>query len=156
MISTPWPQRTPGSEPSFSIAAQIHISQGNNARGLEDLDAYLGEAIQRDPREWVIHGLRGHLLRDRYQQLPLDKRRQPSGMALLSLSIAELGRAVSLGGRAHDLFDDLGAMLEHTGQLKQAILAYSKGLELAPKNAKMLIKRGWAFEIINQHEPGLG
>jgi len=95
------------------------------------------------------------LLRDRYQQLPLDKRRQPSGLALLSLSAAELGKAVTLGGRAHDLFDDLGAMLEHAGRHDQAILAYSKGLELAPKDAKILIKRGWAFELLNQHGKAL-
>jgi len=42
-------------------------------------------------------------------------------------------------------------MLEHAGRLDQAILAYSKGLELAPKDAKMLIKRGWAFEVLTQH-----
>jgi len=42
-------------------------------------------------------------------------------------------------------------MLEHAGRRDQAILSYSKGLELAPKDAKMLIKRGWALELLNQH-----
>jgi tetratricopeptide (TPR) repeat protein/predicted Ser/Thr protein kinase len=135
----------------FLYRAQLQISQGDNDHGLEDLDTYLDEGSQRDPRVWVSHGLRGHLLRDRYQQLPLDKRRQPSGLALLSLSVAELGKAVTLGGRASDLFDDLGAMLEHAGRPGQAILSYSQGLELAPKDAKLLVKRGWAFELLKQH-----
>ncbi|MFI5461284.1 MAG: hypothetical protein ACHRXM_38260 [Isosphaerales bacterium] len=139
----------------FLYRAQLHISQGSNDRGLDDLDAYLDNGSQRDLRVWVIHGLRGHLLRDRYQQLPLDKRRQPSGLALLSLSVTELGKAVTLGGRAHDLFDDLGAMLEHAGRRDQAILAYSKGLELAPKDAKMMVKRGWALELLHQHGKAL-
>jgi len=139
----------------FLYRAQLHISQGDNDRGLKDLDTYLDEGSQRDPRVWVIHGLRGHLLRDRYQQLPLDKRSQPSGLALLSLSVGELAKAVTLGGRAYDLFDDLGAMLEHAGRRDQAILAYSKGLELAPKDAKMLIKRGWALELLNQPSKAL-
>ncbi len=102
----------------FLYRAQIHISQGDNDRGLEDLDAYLDLGSEHDPRVWVIHGRRGHLLRDRYQQLPLDKRLQPSGVALLSLSVAELGKAVTLGGRAYDLFDDLGAMLEHADRVR--------------------------------------
>ena len=68
------------------------------------------------------------------------------------MSVAELGKAVASGGRTYDLFDDLGAMLEHAGQFDQAILAYSKGLELAPNNAKLLLKRGWTLELFNQHE----
>ena len=136
----------------FLYRAQIHIARGDNERGLKDLDTYLDIGKGRDLLAWANHGLRGHLLRDRYQQLPLDKRRQPAGLALLSLSVAELGKAVASGGRTYDLFDDLGAMLEHAGRFDQAILAYSKGLELAPNNAKLLIKRGWTLELLNQHE----
>jgi tetratricopeptide (TPR) repeat protein len=141
----------PRSRTVFLYRAQVHISQGKIDRGLHDLDAYLNVESQRDPRAWVVHGLRGHLLRDLFQQLPLKKRRQPSGMALLSLAVAELGSAVASGGRAHDLFDDLGATLEHAGQVDQAILAYTRALELAPKDTKILVKRGWARELLNQH-----
>ena len=66
--------------------------------------------------------------------------------------IAELGKAVASGGQTYDLFDDLGAMMEHASRFDQAILAYSKGLELAPNNAKLLLKRGWALELLSQHE----
>ena len=136
----------------FLYRAEVHIARGDNERGLRDLDTYLDIDNRRDLRAWVNHGLRGHLLRDRYQQLPLDKRQQPAGLALLSLSVAELGSAVSSGGQTYDLFDDLGAMMEHAGRFDQAILAYSKGLELAPNYAKLLLKRGWALELFNQHE----
>jgi tetratricopeptide (TPR) repeat protein len=68
---------------------------------------------------------------------------------------ADAGSILALGDQAYDLFDDLGAMLEHAGQIDQAILAYSKGLNLAPKNAKLLVKRGWASELLNQHGKAL-
>jgi tetratricopeptide (TPR) repeat protein len=139
----------------FLYRAQIHIARGDDELGIKDLDAYLEIGNRRDLRAWVHHGLRGHLLRDRYQQLPLDKRRQPAGLALLSLSVAELGKAVASGGRTYDLFDDLGAMMEHAGRLDQAILVYSKGLEIAPTSLKMRLKRGWALESLDQHERAL-
>ena len=121
----------------FLYRAQIHISQGDNDRGLKDLDTYLVDLGNgRDPRAWVIHGLRGHLLRDRYQQLPLDKRRQPAGVALLSLAVAELGKAVASGGQAYDLFDDLGAMMEHASRLRPGHPCLLKGAGARPQQCE--------------------
>ncbi|MFO0910366.1 MAG: hypothetical protein U0794_18810 [Isosphaeraceae bacterium] len=42
-------------------------------------------------------------------------------------------------------------MCEHAGRLPDAIRAYSAGLAVSPKDAKLLIKRGWALEMGYQH-----
>ena len=46
---------------------------------------------------------------------------------MLPLALAELHKAVKLGGNDAGLFDDLGAVLEHAGRLDQAIVAYTRG-----------------------------
>ena len=126
----------PRIRPVYLTGRRSISPRATTTRGLEDLDTYLDRDNRRDPRVWVIHGLRGHLLRDLYQQLPLDKRRQPSGWPLLSLSVTELGKAVAMGGRADDLFDDLGAMLEHAGRIDQAIARLLQGPGARPQGCR--------------------
>jgi Flp pilus assembly protein TadD len=69
---------------------------------------------------------------------------------MLEVALAELFKAVQMGGKEAGLFDDLGAVLEHAGRLDQAIVAYSRGIAIAPDFAKLRIKRGWAWEQLNQ------
>jgi serine/threonine protein kinase/Flp pilus assembly protein TadD len=133
----------------------IHLANGDVPRGLADLDAYIALVRRDDPRGWEIHGLRGRLLRFRYSELPQEKRRGATGRATLELALAELSKAVQMGGAEAALFDDLGAVLEHVGRLDQAILAYTRGIASAPDFAKLRIKRGWAWEQLNQHEKAL-
>jgi Flp pilus assembly protein TadD len=71
---------------------------------------------------------------------------------MLAVAQAELYQAIQMGGKDAGLFDDLGAVLEHGGRLDQAILAYSRGIASAPDFAKLRIKRGWAWEQLNQHD----
>ena len=71
---------------------------------------------------------------------------------MLEVALAELFQAVQKGGTDAGLYDDLGAVLEHAGRLDQAIVAYSRGIASAPDLAKLRIKRGWAWEQLNQHE----
>jgi Flp pilus assembly protein TadD len=71
---------------------------------------------------------------------------------MLELALTELDKAVAMGGRNAGVFDDLGAVLEHAGRLDQAIMAYTRGITAAPDFAKLRIKRGWAWELLNQHE----
>jgi tetratricopeptide (TPR) repeat protein len=101
------------------------------------------------------HGQHGRWLRLLYAGLPLEKRAKPEGRAIASLALDELKKAVEAGGRAAQLFDDLGAMHELLAHRDEAIAAYSKGLEIDPNHAKMRIKRGWAFESLNQHDKAL-
>jgi Flp pilus assembly protein TadD len=53
------------------------------------------------------------------------------------------------------VFGDLGAMMEHTGQLKKAVRAYSNGLILAPKDVKLLNKRAWAYDQLGKRDLAL-
>jgi len=81
----------------------------------------------------------------------------------------QLETAVKKGGRSAQLFRDLGASLEWLQQPRQAIDAYTKGLELAADDATLRVMRAWAklsvgdadgavkdFEYVAQKHPGLG
>jgi serine/threonine protein kinase/Tfp pilus assembly protein PilF len=135
--------------------ARIHIAQGNNDKALADVDAFLaaGHAPERDG--WELHGLRGSELRNIYTELPEDERQKKAGQAMAALAVAELQAAVEKGGRKAVLFEDLGAMLELTGKLDDAIAAYSKGLELAPRNVVLLNLRGMAYLNTSQFDKAL-
>ncbi len=151
----------PGFRPVHLLRARILIAQGKDARGLEDLDAYLGDrpladaAWWRPARRWEIHARRGRLLRLLHAELPADQRRKPSGQALASLALVELRKALDAGGQAAEVYDDLGALLEMTNKPKEAVAAYGKGVDIAPRDVKLLNKRGWAQDAIGQPERAL-
>ncbi len=143
----------PRFRPVYESRAVIFFALGRDQQAFEDLDTYLADGRQLDRDGWEFHGYRGSALRYLYQGLPLAKRMLPSGRGMANLALGELRQAVALGGRHWKLYDDLGAMYEHTGQLKQAIDAYSKGVELNPNEVKLRNKRAWAFEQLNGHQP---
>ncbi|MFO0952513.1 MAG: tetratricopeptide repeat protein [Isosphaeraceae bacterium] len=129
----------------------VYLARGDVTATLADLDAYIKLARKVDPDGWEIHGLRGRILRFIHAQIPLGQRSGPAGRAALNLAVSELMKAVQKGGRASGVFDDLGAMMEHAGRLPDAVRAYSAGLAAAPRDVKLLIKRGWALELAKQH-----
>ncbi len=139
----------------YLFRSQIYIAKGDNVRALKDLDAYLAHDGKIDRRPWEVHGLRGGELRYLYAELPPEKRKATAGKAMLTLAVAELNEAVKLGAQEAEVFNDLGAMLELTGQVDEAILAYSNGLKLAPRDVRLLNKRGWAYDGVNQRDKAL-
>jgi serine/threonine protein kinase/Flp pilus assembly protein TadD len=143
---------SPGFRSVYLDRPLIYLSRKDIPRALADLDTYLSLARKIDPVGWEIHGLRGRLLRFLYTEFPQEKRGGPTGRTMLELALAELFKAVQMGGTDAGLFDDLGAMFEHAGRLDQAIVAYTRGIAAAPDFAKLRIKRGWAWEQLNQHE----
>jgi tetratricopeptide (TPR) repeat protein len=145
----------PRFRPVYPVRARIYIARGNSARGLADLDAYLADGQAYDRRSWQACARRGRLLRLLYADLPPEQRRQPSARALAVLAVAELQKAVKKGGRAAQVFDDLGAMLELSGSVDQAVAAYNEGVKRAPKDVKLLNKRGWAYDQIGQRNKAL-
>jgi tetratricopeptide (TPR) repeat protein len=145
----------PSFRPVYPHRALILIAQGKKARALADLDAFLADQLAMDRPAWQRHGQRGRLLRLLYTELPAEQRRKPSGQALGALAMDELNEAVNRGARAAAVFDDLGALLELQGHLNEAIAAYDRGLKLAPKDVKLLNKRGWALSNVNQNDKAL-
>jgi tetratricopeptide (TPR) repeat protein/tRNA A-37 threonylcarbamoyl transferase component Bud32 len=142
---------SPGFRSVYLDRSLIYVARNDAPRALADLDTYVSLVRKVDPGGWEVHGLRGRLLRFLYTELPQEKRGGPTGRTMLELALAELVKAVQMGGKEAGLFDDLGAVLEHAGRLDQAIVAYTRGLALDPNFAKLRIKRGWAWEQLNQH-----
>ena len=152
----------PGFRPVHLLRARILIAQGEDARGLEDLDAYLGArplagaVWWRPARRWEIHARRGRLLRLLHAELPADQRRKPSGQAArLPWPWWNYARRLDAGGQAAEVYDDLGALLEMTNKPNEAVAAYGKGVDIAPRDVKLLNKRGWAQDAIGQPERAL-
>lgn len=148
----------PGFRAVYLDRARASIALGRSEAALEDLDRFrdLLEGRRLERQGWLLHARRGRLLRMMYTELPIDQRaKSPAAQALLSLGLAELLTAVKRQGRAPQLFDDTGAMLELTGRLAEAIQAYSVGLDLDPRNVRLRVKRGWALLQANRQEQAL-
>jgi tetratricopeptide (TPR) repeat protein len=144
----------PGFAPAYKPRALVYFMRGDDAAGMQDLDtASLAEGRDPNGPEWHLHGNRGHLLRSLHGELPSEKRSGPFGQSLARRAVTELRLAISLGGRAWELFDDLGAILELQGRGADALAPYGQGLEIAPENVKLRIKRGWLLIGAGRNEP---
>ncbi len=137
----------PGFRPVYRLRALAHLLQGRDELCLEDLDVLLAGGGRSAPRGLGAHERRGRLLFLLAAELP-----PPARPRAWALARAELEEAVALGGRSATLFAGLGAVREHLGQLEEAIRAYSTGLEQAPKDTRLLIQRGWAYERLKRED----
>ena len=112
--------QNPSFLPVYPLRARIHIAKGDKPAALADLDAYLAGRPTADG-DGDVHGKRGRLLRLMYAELPLEQRSKPSAVALAALAVEELSRSAALDSKTPEVFDDLGAMLELSGRLKDAL-----------------------------------
>jgi tetratricopeptide (TPR) repeat protein/tRNA A-37 threonylcarbamoyl transferase component Bud32 len=127
----------------YQYRCQIYFARGEDARGMADVDRYLARGREFDPHAPEAYEQRGHLLR--FLKMPNDLARKKAQMGA-----RELARAVALGRRSASVYNDLGAALEESGQVEDAIKAYSQGLRIAPDNVLLLVKRGWALDQLNK------
>ncbi|WP_422925033.1 protein kinase domain-containing protein [Singulisphaera sp. PoT] len=137
--------------------ARIHLARGNKDLGLRDIDRYarsLGGGSE-EPETWRSHASRGRTLRQMHAEMSKRMKDEPTGRELARLALDELNEAVTLGGKEAALFDDLGAMLELNGEAEKAVEAYSKGLELAADDVRLLNKRGWANQVLGRWDESL-
>jgi tetratricopeptide (TPR) repeat protein len=140
-------EENPGFRPAYLLRTRAYLSLGKAAPGRKNLDAFLAGGRPFDPDAAAAYAQRGRLLRLLLADLPAE--RQRAG-ALLALD--ELQRARERGGRSAALFLDLGLVLEQLGRRKEAMLAYSDGLDRAPDDVALLIQRGWAREQEQQDQ----
>ncbi len=140
----------------FLHRARIYLAQGNGEKCLENLSAYLaGKAA--DPRN--PHEQRARELRTLANELPAQARKERETAYVLILD--QLDRTLKLGAQSPTLFGELGAVEELLAgfrpkealqRLREALAAYSKGLDLEPKDVKLRVKRGWVYVTLNQND----
>jgi tetratricopeptide (TPR) repeat protein len=133
--------------PLHKLRAWIHLYGGNPEEALADLDVMLAQDKQYDADGAEAHALRGRHLHTLALDLPKAQRVQT-----LRLALTQLDKAVHLGGKSAELFDDLGDVRKRLGRIPEAIEAYTRALAAAPKDANLYVKRGRAYE---QHTPPL-
>jgi Flp pilus assembly protein TadD len=140
---------------AYHLRALVNLVIGRDAQALDDLNSYLSQGKSLDERSALAHEQRGRLLRLLIPDLKphIDKEKRASLIrSKCGLAVAELQQAVKLGCKSSRLFDDFGAVLEMAGRPLEAIDAYTQGLEIAPNDVKLLVKRGWALVGLNQYE----
>jgi serine/threonine protein kinase/Flp pilus assembly protein TadD len=131
----------PAGHPASLRRARIHFARGDVKQGLADLDAFLARVGPFDADAPAVCAERGRRLRLMVGELPRAVRKDH-----LLLALAQLTRAVERGARSPGVYDELGAVNEHLGKRADAVRAYTEAVRLAPKEARLLVKRGWAYE----------
>src|SRR5262249_49935331 len=109
----------PGFPRAYLHRARCLVALGFNDRALADLDEYAWYLLPEERQSWILHAERGRILRELHAELPIDQRKKPENRALSDLAHNELIRALFKKGRVAQLFDDVGAMLEHTGKVQE-------------------------------------
>jgi tetratricopeptide (TPR) repeat protein len=139
--------------------ARIFLVQGQETALLENLKMYLAAGSGADPRGRRVAEQLGRELRIvATSELPPDAAQLREKTYLLAL--AQVESALKAGNSAA-IYGECGALEELLAPLRpkealkrmrRAIAAYSKGIELDPKDVKILVKRGWAQGVLRQFD----
>jgi tetratricopeptide (TPR) repeat protein len=140
-------EENPSFRPVYLRRAELYLAQGDDARGLNDLNAFLSGGRPFDADGQEAHEERGRLLRHLAPRLPEAERPKK-----LRLALDELRRAEELGGRSPALFLDLGLAWRMLGQPEQALAAYTRGLREKPDDHPLLVERGWVLIDAERYE----
>jgi tetratricopeptide (TPR) repeat protein len=144
-------------------AAYLHLTrcylvEGKEQEALGSLASFL-KADMADAKPFQLHERRARELRLLAAEFPADATKRREGVYLLALE--DLNKAVQLGGTTASLYDELGSVQEKLAEmqpkdaprrLKQAVDAYSRSIDVAPKDPSVLIKRGWVYANLNDNE----
>jgi serine/threonine protein kinase/tetratricopeptide (TPR) repeat protein len=136
----------PKGHPASLRRARIHFANGDVKAGLADLDAFLTGGAGQGPDSPLLYAERGRRLRLMVTELP-----RPVRKAHLELALAQLQTAVDRGARDAAVYDELGATLEFMNRVPDAIKAYDEAVQARPREARLLVKRGWAHEKLNAY-----
>src|SRR5207248_895111 len=128
--------------------------QGGRERCLENVSSYLLGDNGPRAQNASFFEKQAREIRILAGELPLGNRAIRETAYRLILD--QLDQAIKLGAQSPGLYFEVGAAEERLAdvvsrarpkeafaRLKAALAAYSKGLELDPKNVKLLVKRGW-------------
>ncbi len=127
----------PGFAPAHTLAAQIHFRQGDDAKGIECVDAAIAcsppTAMQLQSSEASFD--RGRVLRQLAMGLDLASQQR-----VLRLALREFE---SIDGQSNDA--EVTAIKDLLGQSTEAIQAYSERLAKAPTDMETRMLRGWNY-----------
>jgi Flp pilus assembly protein TadD len=121
--------------------ARALLAQSKQEEAVAALDAFLAGGGAFDSEAAAAYGRRGALLR----RVLVPKMTGPARRRALQLARAQLEKAVEGDVPNAMVYEDLGAVLEQLGQVAPAVVAYTEALKLVPDDAKVRVKRGWAY-----------
>jgi serine/threonine protein kinase/tetratricopeptide (TPR) repeat protein len=138
-------KESPSFRPAYLSRAQAHFRDGGKARGLADLTTFLnlGRSKPFGPNDPVLLAQRGGLL---LRLAPNWGLSAGEHAAALVLARDDLERALRMGHRTAQVFDDLGSLAHKLGDRNTELGAYEQVLSAEPSNelaVKVHTKRGW-------------
>jgi tetratricopeptide (TPR) repeat protein/tRNA A-37 threonylcarbamoyl transferase component Bud32 len=134
--------------PAYLFRAQVRLLQGRENDGIDDLNGFLAaDDPAFDPRSAAAAAQRGRQLFLIAQELPPTSQRKQLLLRkqILLLARTQLRDAERRGGATDVTFEYLGRVCQRLNQPTDAIEAYTRALELAPKDVRTLALRGWAY-----------
>jgi tetratricopeptide (TPR) repeat protein/anti-anti-sigma regulatory factor len=145
-------KRFPKGHPASLRRARIYFAEGDFKRGLADLDSFLTRTDQFHPDSAQVAAERGLRMRAMVGELPREPKELRKKFLLLSHDLIK--KAIAAGARSSSLYSEFGAVLEHLGAIEEAIRAYDEAIKRSSKDARLLVKRAWAHEKLDQFKPG--
>ncbi len=142
----------------FLHLTRCYLVEGKQKEALASMSSFL-KADDAKLTQVQLHERRGREFRLMAAEFPAQATNRREGVLLLSL--AEIESAIKLGGKTATVFDELGSIHEKLAEvqpkqaaahMKSAAAAYGKAIDLAPKEAGVLVKRGWLFANLNENE----
>jgi tetratricopeptide (TPR) repeat protein len=121
----------PAFRPAYFARAKARFAREEEGPGIEDVNEFLRPSFDR--RDAKFYAKRGQLL----NAMP--------GPKASEAALRDLRKAKELGDRSPDLFNALGDVLLSQGQPAEAIEEYSRGLDFAPRDVRLLTNRGMAI-----------
>jgi tetratricopeptide (TPR) repeat protein/tRNA A-37 threonylcarbamoyl transferase component Bud32 len=121
--------------------------------GLKAIDSYLRAGRTKDLPAAETHELSGHEL-FQFAVTPAAKAKRKE---ILQIALAEFEKAVGEKRRTASLYHDMGFVQMLLGKVTTAIASYTDALKIDPKDVKVLVKRGVAWENLKDpnHEAAL-
>jgi tetratricopeptide (TPR) repeat protein len=126
--------------------ARIFLALDQPEKAIESLNAYLAAGGKLDLKSGDASFLRGKELGNLASEIKQGKNAAVVRRNTLELAAQELQNAVKQGNRSARTYDELGLLFRKIGKPDESIKAHTLAVEKDPKNARVLVHRGWTWE----------
>jgi hypothetical protein len=140
----------------YLFRTRIYLVKQMPEKALENLTLFLAADGAFDPESPIAYEQRAREMRV-IATSEIDKKARNLRESVYLLAAEQLQKAVKKGASSASVYDEIGSLEEMLAELQPkaaaarmnaAVAAYSNGIKVAPKDQKLLVKRGWANVLL--------